>query len=153
MHGSRSSASVRACYWPRVFLARESRCRGAIGLLGRVDGMVSERGIDVSDPVDPHEEIRRLRNRLIAARSLLSEHTDDEVRIWNPKRGGWKALRADGAYVDSDPPDGMGDYAAGWRAAHKQIVNGLASFRTETGISASAAVGVMQKWINGLSME
>lgn len=91
------------------------------------------------------ESIRVLEGQLHAARSYLTEHPDN--RLWSPKRGGWMRWREDGSFVSADPPSGMGEYAAGWMACLKQIIDGLAPFRTETGCSASAAVGVMQSWI------
>jgi hypothetical protein len=91
------------------------------------------------------QENEGLRNQLHAAKSYLTEH--DENRLWSPKRGGWKRWREDGAFVSADAPDGMGDYAAGWKACLRQIVDGLTGFKTETGCSAMAAVGVMQSWI------
>lgn len=93
------------------------------------------------------EKLRLMENQLIAARSLLTEHYDGTVRIWNPKRGGWHMLRADGAYVDADPPDEIGDYAKGWKSCHAQIVKSLDGFKTEAGCSAVAAVEVMKSYI------
>ncbi len=94
------------------------------------------------------DELRLARSDAVAARSLLTEHYDPRVRIWNPARGGWRMLRADGAYVDADPPRELaGTYVDGWRDCHAEIVRSLNGFRTETGCSASATVEVMQRWI------
>lgn len=96
---------------------------------------------------DLRRQLKEAKDAAIAAHSLLTEHYDDTVRIWNPKRGGWRMLRADGAYVEAEPPDQLGDYASGWKSCHAAIVKSLDGFATESGCSAPAAVQVMKSHI------
>lgn len=104
----------------------------------------------MSEIDDLKKQLKAAEDATAAARSLLTEHYDGSVRIWNPKRGGWRMLRPDGAYIEADPPDELGDYTKGWKSCHSAIVKSLDGFATESGCSSTASVADMKSHIRKL---